>query len=269
MSLTTAAMCSGSLTSSSRTSGGSGRRLAMRVVIRIPRPKPVSTICAPSSCARLATAKAIEPSVRTPVMSRRRPSRRGMAVSVPDGRNRRSPTTSTTRASRPRRRRGGSARPSAGSQAKKRTTPNAIVQSASTPRRIASASIGKGVSGTMSVVCEASAISSPATIAGAGVGSPFGVGGACACRGWPTACGLRLRARLPGRSARGAAAGSCRPSPAGPACRRPAPCAWFFLLQAPCARAAIASSNAAMSAALYCRASTGTSALAFLSSSVV
>ena len=56
MSLTTAAMWSGSLTSSSRTSGGSGRRLAIRVVIRIPRPKPVSTICAPSSCARLATA---------------------------------------------------------------------------------------------------------------------------------------------------------------------------------------------------------------------
>ena len=54
MSVATAAMWSGSLTSSSSTSGGCGSRLAIRVVIRIPRPKPVSTICAPSCCAQRA-----------------------------------------------------------------------------------------------------------------------------------------------------------------------------------------------------------------------
>src|SRR3954471_8974639 len=46
----------------------------MRVVIDSPRPKPVRTTDAPCSCASLATAKAIDASVRTPVISRRLPS---------------------------------------------------------------------------------------------------------------------------------------------------------------------------------------------------
>src|SRR4051812_5604051 len=46
----------------------------MRVVIDSPRPKPVRTTDAPCSCASLATAKAIDASVSTPVISRRLPS---------------------------------------------------------------------------------------------------------------------------------------------------------------------------------------------------
>src|SRR3954463_8909412 len=46
----------------------------MRVVIDSPRPKPVRTKDAPCSCASRATAKAIDASVSTPVISRRLPS---------------------------------------------------------------------------------------------------------------------------------------------------------------------------------------------------
>ena len=51
-----AAKSSALFTSSSSTSGGSGRRAAARSVMRRVRPKPVSTISAPSCCARSATA---------------------------------------------------------------------------------------------------------------------------------------------------------------------------------------------------------------------
>src|SRR6266702_1049181 len=63
-----------SVTSSSRTGGGSGSRLAIRCT-RLTRPNPVSTTVAPSCCASRATWKAIDASVSTPVTSIRLPSR--------------------------------------------------------------------------------------------------------------------------------------------------------------------------------------------------
>src|SRR5450631_1682818 len=51
------------------TTGVDGSLLAMAWVIFIARPKEVSTTSAPSSCASLATWKAIEESLRTPVTS--------------------------------------------------------------------------------------------------------------------------------------------------------------------------------------------------------
>ena len=64
-----------SVTSSSTTGAGSGSRLAMVWVIRKVRPKEVSTTCAPCSCASRATWKAMEVSMRTPVMRIFLPSR--------------------------------------------------------------------------------------------------------------------------------------------------------------------------------------------------
>ena len=52
---TSAVKSSGLFTSSSSTSGGSGRRAADRSVMRLVRPNPVNTISAPSSWARSAT----------------------------------------------------------------------------------------------------------------------------------------------------------------------------------------------------------------------
>ena len=54
--------------------GSAAADLAARSVRRMPRPKPVRMISAPSSCAWRATSNAIEPRVRTPVMSSRLPS---------------------------------------------------------------------------------------------------------------------------------------------------------------------------------------------------
>src|SRR6516225_3298588 len=75
-SVATAAICSGSVTSSSRTSGGCGRCLAtLRVKLR-PRPAPVSTTSAPSAWASAATPKARDWSVSTPVTRMRLPASR-------------------------------------------------------------------------------------------------------------------------------------------------------------------------------------------------
>src|SRR5918996_4459122 len=79
-----AARSSGLFTSSSSTSGGDGSRFAARSVIRRVRPNPVRTTSAPSCWARSATENAIEPFVRTPVMSKRLPSR-SMRTSGQDG----------------------------------------------------------------------------------------------------------------------------------------------------------------------------------------
>ena len=62
----------------------------MRSVMRIPRPKPVRMTSAPSSWARRATAKAIDLSVSTPVMSSFRPSR-SMPAQLPRERPRAPP----------------------------------------------------------------------------------------------------------------------------------------------------------------------------------
>src|SRR5580692_11998959 len=70
-----AANCSGEVTSISRTSGSVGSLRAVRWVRLRARPAPESTISAPSSWASLATAKAREASVRTPVIRNRLPSR--------------------------------------------------------------------------------------------------------------------------------------------------------------------------------------------------
>src|SRR5580692_10625722 len=70
-----AANCSGEVTSISRTSGSVGSLRAVRWVRLRARPAPESTISAPSSWASLATAKAREASVRTPVIRSRLPSR--------------------------------------------------------------------------------------------------------------------------------------------------------------------------------------------------
>ena len=67
-SAASASSCSGSLTSSSSTSGGSGSRAAERSVMRLARPKPVSTISAPASWAWRATSNAIDSRLMTPVM---------------------------------------------------------------------------------------------------------------------------------------------------------------------------------------------------------
>src|SRR3954454_3055267 len=66
------ARCSSSVTSSSITGAFPGSRLAIRSTRDI-RPKPVSTTSAPFSWATLATEKAIEASVMTPVTSSRLP----------------------------------------------------------------------------------------------------------------------------------------------------------------------------------------------------
>ncbi len=64
----------GSLMSSSRTGGGSGRRFAERSVRRRARPNPVKTRFAPCSWATRAVCQAIESSVSTPVTTSRFPS---------------------------------------------------------------------------------------------------------------------------------------------------------------------------------------------------
>ena len=70
--------CDWSETSSSTTGAPSGSRCAIRSTSRI-RPNPVSTTCAPCSCAIFAAWKASEASVITPVTSSRLPSRSPMA----------------------------------------------------------------------------------------------------------------------------------------------------------------------------------------------
>ncbi len=70
-----------SCTSSSTTGAGFGSRLAIVVVIFMVRPNEVSTTCAPSSCASLATWNAMEESISTPVTSSRLPS--SSPISVP------------------------------------------------------------------------------------------------------------------------------------------------------------------------------------------
>ncbi len=68
----------GSLTSNSSTSASVGSLRAVRRVSESPRPAPVRMISAPSSCASSATPKAMEASVRTPVIRMRFPSSRPM-----------------------------------------------------------------------------------------------------------------------------------------------------------------------------------------------
>src|SRR5215471_1864766 len=68
-----------SVTSSSRTGGGSGSRRAIRST-RVSRPNPVSTTVAPSCCAMRATWKAIDASVSTPVTRSRLPFRIPIAL---------------------------------------------------------------------------------------------------------------------------------------------------------------------------------------------
>ncbi len=77
------------VTSSSRTGGGDGSRLAIRST-RLSLPNPVSTTVAPSCWATRATWNAIEASVMTPVTRMRLPARIPMMISVPSpGRRRR------------------------------------------------------------------------------------------------------------------------------------------------------------------------------------
>ena len=66
-------------TSSSTTGAGCGSRCAIRSTSRI-RPNPVSTTCAPCSCAIFAAWNAREASVITPVISRRLPSSSPMSL---------------------------------------------------------------------------------------------------------------------------------------------------------------------------------------------
>jgi len=68
-SAATAAICSSLLTSMSSTSGTGSSFFATRCVILTARPTLVSSTSAPASCATFATAKAMESSVRTPVIS--------------------------------------------------------------------------------------------------------------------------------------------------------------------------------------------------------
>ena len=65
----TAAICSSSFASISRTSGGSGRRRATFCVMLTVRPKFVSTICPPCSWTARAAANAIDCGVSTPVIN--------------------------------------------------------------------------------------------------------------------------------------------------------------------------------------------------------
>src|SRR5690349_3270185 len=80
-----AARSSGLVTSSSITGGVCGSRRAMAVVIFVVRPKEVSTTSAPCSWASLATWKAMEESIRTPVMSSFLPSSNMVGLSVRAG----------------------------------------------------------------------------------------------------------------------------------------------------------------------------------------
>ena len=82
----------GSLTSNSSTSASTGSLRAVRRVSDSPRPAPVRMTSAPSCWASLATPKAMEASVRTPVITMRLPSSRPMdpptrcgAVTLPAG----------------------------------------------------------------------------------------------------------------------------------------------------------------------------------------
>src|SRR5262245_5291463 len=70
----TASICASSLTSISKTSHGSGKRLATFCVRLTARPKFVRTISAPCSCAEVAAAYAIDCGVSTPVISSLLPS---------------------------------------------------------------------------------------------------------------------------------------------------------------------------------------------------
>src|SRR5258708_36935683 len=112
----------------------------------------------------------------------------------------------------------------------------------------ASASTGNGAALLLAVVRAATAISSVA-ICGAGVGSAVGCGGGWTAAGWRGAGGA---ARWPADG--GGAVGP--PDVGAGVCVS----AWvtFFVLQAPSARRAMASSTAAMNSGVYAFWSTGT-----------